>query len=208
MDEWTRVDVLVAEGERVSVRVPEAGPGPLPNDVTVVISRMGGLPAVFLQQGGEVVETFFELGSASIKQTCTSGASSELVLRGRQTLLRLTCLLVQTADGAVEDGTSLLFDRLASGREPMSLGVAMDALRAQIGRIVWSTGISALFLIDDADGPVIAYVTEGRAPLRFGGFKEAARLSAITGQDFRWEPRYAGRVDKFPDAALVWVNRW
>jgi hypothetical protein len=155
-----------------------------------------------------VVETFFEQGSATIQQTPTGDASPELLLRGRHILLRLTSLLVQTADGAVEDGTNLLFDRLASGHDPMPLGLAMDALRAQIGRIVWATGISALFLVDDAAGPVLAYVTEGRTPLSFGGFLEAARIGAITGRTFRWEPRYAGGVDRFPNAAMVWVNRW
>lgn len=208
MDQWTPVDVLVAEGGRVHVRLPEAEQGPLPVGITMVISRMGGLPTVVLRHGGEVVETFFEQESATIQQTHTSDASPEVLLRGRYILLRLTSLLVQTADGAVEDGTNLLFYLLASGHDPMPLGLAMDALRAQIGRIVWATGISALFLVDDAAGPVLAYVTEGRTPLSFGGFLEAARIGAITGRTFRWEPRYAGKVDRFADAAMVWVNRW
>lgn len=44
MDQWTRVDVLVAEGRRVMVRLPGAGQGPLPHGVSIVISRMGVLP--------------------------------------------------------------------------------------------------------------------------------------------------------------------
>lgn len=208
MDEWTRVDVLLAEGGRVMVWLPEAEKGPLPDDFIMLTSRMGGLPAVVLQRNKEVVETFFEQESATIQQTHTSDVSPELLLRGRQALLRLTSLLVQTADGAVEDGTTLLFDRLASGHEPMPLSLAIDTFRAQIGRIVWATGISALFLVNDTAGPILAYVTTGRVPLSFGGFLEAARIGAITGSKFRWEPRYAGKVDRFPDAAMVWVNRW
>lgn len=137
----------------------------------------------------------------------TRDASPELLLRGQQTLLRLTSLLVQTADGALEEGTHVLFDRLASGQEPMSLGVAIDALRAQVGRIPRPAGVVALFLVEDTAGPVLAYVTEGRAPPSFGGFRGAARIGAITGREFRWEPRYVGRDDRYPGATTVWTRR-
>jgi hypothetical protein len=44
-------------------------------------------------------------------------------------------------------------------------------------------------------------------PISFGGYLEAARISAITGQEFRWEPRYAGKHDRFPGARRVWRRR-
>jgi hypothetical protein len=109
-------------------------------------------------------------------------------------------------------GTEYLFLCLASGLPLLPLGLALKVLSSHIRQIVKPVGIVALILADDAAtqhagvDPVLAYVTEGRIPPSFGGYLEAARISAITGHAFRREPRYAGKQDRFPGATTVWTR--
>jgi hypothetical protein len=212
MIKWNRTSVLLAEGGRVRIHVAQSILGPLPDGVHTSSSIIDGLPTTRLEQAGAVVETCFDQETGTIKQTQSGGPPPELLLRGRHALLRLTSLLVQTADGATEEGTEVLLHRLAFGHPALPLDQTIRSLSPQIGRIVRPTGIAALFLANDAASdddisPVLAYVTEGRVPLPFGGYLEAARIGAITGQQFRWEAKYAGRIDRFPDATTVWTRR-
>jgi hypothetical protein len=210
MRTWSRVSVLFEEGGRVRIHLPQPGFGQLPDDVIMSSERRDGFPMITLERAGAVVETFFDRESAMVQQNETDGAPADLLLLGRHVLLRLTGLLVQAADGAIEAGTDVLFHRLASGHPPLPLDQALGVLRAEVGRIVRPVGIAALFLVEDAFAgdsdvaPVLAYVTEGRVPISFGGYLEAARIGAITGQEFRWEPRYSGKQDRYPGARLVW----
>lgn len=159
------------------------------------------------------METFFDYESATMRQISVGGASPELIFRGRHALLIFTSLLAQTADDATEEGTELLFHRLAFGYPILPLDQALRELSPQIGRILRPIGITALFLAHGAESsdsgvpPVLAYVSEGRMPLPFGGYLEAARIGAITGQEFRWEPRFAENQDRFPSATAMWTRR-